>query len=119
MVLPVAALQVELLQQLELNAAALLLRTEQLRRAVTTITCQYRAFFTWLLKTIKVLEGQDPNQADAANSSSSSSSMSLPMCQDVLAFLKGQFVDDLIGPELTVSRALTETTVLFLLCMLH
>lgn len=96
-------MQVELLQQLELNAAALLLRTEHLRRAVTTIACQYRSFFTWLLTTIKQLEGQDPAQEDSSSGISTHSSLPLATCQEVLTFLKGQFLHDLIGPELEVS----------------
>lgn len=89
------------MQHLELHAAALLLRTEQLRRSTTAVACQYRAFFTWLLKTMRQLEGQDANSTDA--SSSSSAGVSLPACQEVLAFLKGQFLHDVIGPELSVS----------------
>lgn len=51
-----------MLQQLELQAGALLLRLEQLRRVVTSTACQFRAFCTWLLKTIQQLEaGQDAN----------------------------------------------------------
>lgn len=57
-------LQADSLQQLELQAAALLLRMEQLRRVVTSTACQYRAFCTWLLKTIQQLERtQDANGA--------------------------------------------------------
>jgi hypothetical protein len=57
-----AVLQVDMLQQLELQAGALLLRLEQLRRVVTSTACQFRAFCTWLLKTIQQLEaGQDAN----------------------------------------------------------
>jgi hypothetical protein len=53
-----------MLQQLELQAAALMLRLEQLRRAVTSTACQYRTFCTWLLKTIQQLERtQDANGA--------------------------------------------------------
>lgn len=56
--------QVDSLQQLELQAAALLLRMEQLRRVITSTSCQYRAFCTWLLKTIQQLERtQDANGA--------------------------------------------------------
>ena len=55
-----------MLQQLELQAAALLLRLEQLRRVVTSTACQFRAFCTWLLKTIQQLEhGQEANNNNA------------------------------------------------------
>lgn len=89
-------LQVDSLQQLELQAAALLLRMEQLRRVVTSTACQYRAFCTWLLKTIQQLERtQDANGVLADNSTP------LPQCQEIFAFLKGQFVHDIIGPEVS------------------
>ncbi len=56
-----------MLQQLELQAGALLLRLEQLRRVVTSTACQFRAFCTWLLKTIQQLEvGQDANNGNNA-----------------------------------------------------
>lgn len=48
--------QVEMLQQLELQAAALLLRLEELRRVVTSTGCQFRAFCSWLLKSIQQLD---------------------------------------------------------------
>jgi hypothetical protein len=61
---PSCGLQVDMLQQLELQAAALMLRLEQLRRVVTSTACQYRTFCTWLLKTIQQLERtQDANGA--------------------------------------------------------
>jgi hypothetical protein len=53
-----------MLQQLQLQAAALLLRLEQLRRVVTATACQSRAFCTWLLNTIQTLErSQEANAA--------------------------------------------------------
>jgi len=90
------------LKQLELQVAALLLRLEQLRRVVTDVTCQYRTFFSWLLKMLRQLEGQNGSQEDAY---STDGQATLPVCQDVLAFLKGQFLCDVVGPELSVSAA--------------
>jgi hypothetical protein len=92
------------LQVLELHAAAALLRTEQLRRTLTSIACQYRAFFTWLLKAVRQLEGQDAAAAGAegAAAAAGDAGSSLAVCQEVLAFLKGQFLHDVIAPELSV-----------------
>lgn len=56
-------LQVDLLQQLELQSAALLLRLEQLRRVVTSTACQYRAFCSWLLKVVQQLENSSSQEA--------------------------------------------------------
>jgi hypothetical protein len=96
-------LQVSQLQVLELHAAALLLRTEQLRRTLTTISCQYRAFFTWLLKAVRQLEGQDAAAAGAeGGAAAGDAGSSLAVCQEVAAFLKGQFLHDVIAPELSV-----------------
>ncbi|KAF6264340.1 anaphase-promoting complex, cyclosome, subunit 4-domain-containing protein [Scenedesmus sp. NREL 46B-D3] len=94
-------LQVSQLQVLELHAAALLLRTEQLRRTLTASACQYRAFFTWLLTAVRQLEG--PGAAAGADGGAGADvGSSLAVCQEVLAFLKGQFLHDVIAPELVV-----------------
>lgn len=173
-----------MLQQLELQGASLMLRLEQLRRVVTSTACQYRAFCTWLLKTIQQLERtQDANGAlgkqlartahtlptraaraiDKLRSlhgldlaarwlvgvlsytavqqwfgltlsinrwqchhctcmvlhvscaltsqcllllPAADNSTPLPQCQEIMAFLKGQFLHDIIGPELSVSTML-------------
>jgi hypothetical protein len=97
-------LQVSQLQVLELHAAATLLRTEQLRRTLTSVTCQYRAFFTWLLKALRQLEGQDAagGVMEGAAAAAGDAGSSLAVCQEVAAFLKGQFLHDVIAPELSV-----------------
>eukprot|EP00775_Hariotina_reticulata_P012351 gene12351-12485_t len=92
-------LQVTAMKQLELHVAALLLRVEQLRRVVTDVTCQYRTFFCWLLKMLRQLEGQDGSQEGTHGSDGGQAT--LPVCQDILAFLKGQFLSDVVGPELS------------------
>ncbi|WIA35226.1 hypothetical protein OEZ86_003688 [Tetradesmus obliquus] len=103
-------LQVSQLQVLELHAAALLLRTEQLRRSLTSLACQYRAFFTWLLKAVRQLEGQDAAAAadGGAAAAGGDAGSSLASCQEVLAFLKGQFLHDAIAPELSGSSLTPE-----------
>eukprot|EP00879_Flechtneria_rotunda_P028234 GHRR01030325.1.p1 GENE.GHRR01030325.1~~GHRR01030325.1.p1 ORF type:complete len:267 (+),score=97.53 GHRR01030325.1:878-1678(+) len=93
-------LKVELLQQLQLHAAALLLRCEQLRRCVTNAACQYRAFFTWLLKVVRQLEGQREDGDD-----NNDAGTPLPVGLAVTSFLKEQFMHDLIGAELSVRFA--------------
>jgi hypothetical protein len=61
---PLPSAQVDMLQQLQLQASALLLRLEQLRQLVTATACQSRAFCTWLLHTIQTLErSQEANAA--------------------------------------------------------
>lgn len=99
--------QADAIRLLELQAAALLLRLEQLRRTVTATACQYRAFFSWLLKVIRQLEAASGSGTglDGAGGASDASTP-LPQCQEVLAFLKGQFQHDVIGPELAVSDAI-------------
>ncbi len=39
---------------LEVEAAKALVQAEVLRQVATRVGCQYRAFFTWLLKTMQV-----------------------------------------------------------------
>ncbi|KAF8060496.1 Eefsec [Scenedesmus sp. PABB004] len=87
------------LRALELNAAALLLRVEQLRRAVTGVACGYRAFFSWLLRTLRTLDGGGDGGGDVGLGGDAGTP--LPQAQEVLAFLRGQFAADVIGPELT------------------
>ncbi len=84
-------LQAQPIQQLELQCVKLLLRTEQVRLAVSRVGTQYRAFFGWLLRLVRSLESDDVAQEGAAGAAA-----------DISAFLEGQFVADAVEPQLNV-----------------
>lgn len=75
----------------EAQAAALLVRSEALRRQAISTAAEYRRFFDWLLQTVRRLND------DAAGNGTSRPA---PDAQRLVAFLQGQFRADRLAPQL-------------------
>ena len=75
----------------EAQAAALLVRTEALRRAAVATTADHRCAFDWLLQTVRRLNDDGADGAGARPA---------PDAARVAAFLQGQFCSDRLAPQL-------------------
>jgi hypothetical protein len=95
--------QVEVLAQLEREAAALLLRAECARILLTSIGPEYRAFFSWLLRAVQSLEYESAGQEGAGQAPAVAGGVvDDGWVHQVLHFLEGQLLNDRLGAELQV-----------------
>ncbi|EFJ52439.1 hypothetical protein VOLCADRAFT_86521 [Volvox carteri f. nagariensis] len=100
----------------EVEAVKALLQTEFLRQLLTRVGCQYRVFFTWLLKILQSLEETRPPGAEGpvpggplpGSGSGSGSLADAPIClPTLLAFLEegGQLSADAVARDLDASQS--------------
>ncbi|GIL72249.1 hypothetical protein Vretifemale_2622, partial [Volvox reticuliferus] len=96
----------------EVEAVKALIQVESLRQLVTRVGCQYRVFFTWLLKTLQSLEETRPPSAEGPMPGGpmpgAGSLADAPIClPTLLAFLEegGQLSTDAVARDLDASQS--------------
>ncbi|GIL45438.1 hypothetical protein Vafri_2680 [Volvox africanus] len=96
----------------EVEAVKALIQLESLRQLVTRVGCQYRVFFTWLLKTLQSLEEARPPSSEGPLPGGplpgTGSLADAPICfPTLLAFLEegGQLSADAVARDLDASQS--------------
>ncbi|KAF5836570.1 anaphase-promoting complex, cyclosome, subunit 4-domain-containing protein [Dunaliella salina] len=92
-------LQVADCRAAEVECSKLVLQAEALRLSLTRIGCQYRAFHTWLLKTVLLLE-EEENTEGSDGPPQNAAALVVVSVRKVLDFLSSQFLEDAVAPDL-------------------